>query len=69
MPLRLHHYILQILERDLEESLIGMVELLLKHASTRDMISLMNEVLSDVLHTFEVLNKPKLIKASISYLF
>ena len=28
-----------------KESLIGMVELLLKHASTRDMFSLINEVL------------------------
>ncbi len=52
-----------------EEPLIGMVELLLKHAATRDMLSLMNEVLEDVLQAFEELDKPKLLKSSISYLF
>jgi len=52
-----------------KESLIGMVELLLKHASTRDMVSLINEVLGGILQTFEILNKPKLFYSSISYLF
>ena len=51
------------------ESLIGMVELLLKHASTRDMVSLMNELLGEILQTFEAFNKPKLFYSSISYLF
>ena len=52
-----------------KESLIGMVELLLKHASTRDMFSLINEVLGGIRQTFEILNKPKLFHSSISYLF
>ncbi|MBX9577546.1 MAG: Rpn family recombination-promoting nuclease/putative transposase [Chthoniobacterales bacterium] len=52
-----------------KESLIGMVELLLKHASARDMVSLINEVLGGILQTFEILNKPKLFYSSISYLF
>ena len=46
-----------------------MVELLLKHAAARDLISSVNEALAKALQMFETLNKERLINLSLSYLF
>ena len=57
-------------DKDLQkDSLIGMVELLLKHAAARDLISSVNEALAKALQMFETLNKERLINLSLSYLF
>ena len=51
-----------------EEPLIGMIELLLKHAATRDIFSIISGVLGEMFQVFEILNKPNLLQASISYI-
>lgn len=52
-----------------KEPLIGMVELLLKHAATRDFIFLVEEILGDIFQSLEKLKKERLFNLSASYFF